>query len=403
MTKIINLFSEPSIGSVDWLIHCRKGSKKYADSWLDSFHSHSQYVAIKDFILRYHPGQAAELKSITGGCNIIFWLIYKDMSSAVLRMPIPDHSQFLDKLENTSIPLGPFILVEFTDHNIDLGTALITPGLKDDDRAILDPIIYINALNLFQTPLAKIGSSSACPHGNKAREINGNPLSLHWNELVRLGACPSEQLPSQEEVFTTSSSYFSTLADLHIKQLLYQSDDSITSESDCHRKFLSRILFRNFARDNTLITLPDNIGPFKALAKCKLAGVIDWEFIYAAPAEVSCSSPRWLLVEKLENWAKRLYFFLDVLQESEEQRLSFRMRESWEVLDCVCCDESFAFDMMFRERLDKIFFAPDSNWEIDREYRTKLLGEDEQAELDQFVKEKLENWVYWALIIGLLA
>jgi hypothetical protein len=72
-------------------------SKSYVDSWLESLYSHSQYVAIKDFILEYHPGKAIELKPIIGGCNIIFQLIYKDMSSAVLRIPIPGLSRFLDE------------------------------------------------------------------------------------------------------------------------------------------------------------------------------------------------------------------------------------------------------------------------------------------------------------------
>jgi hypothetical protein len=30
----------------------------------------------------------------------------------------------------------------------------------------------------------------------------------------------------------------------------------------------------------------------------KLAGVVDWEFTYAAPAEFSYAPPWWLLIEK---------------------------------------------------------------------------------------------------------
>jgi hypothetical protein len=135
---------------------------------------------------------------------------------------------------------------------------------------------------------------------------------LHWNELLLVGAFPSEQLPSKSEVFTTSSSYLNTLADLHIKHLVYQSNDSIASENGCRQKFLSRILLRKLASSNTLIIPLDNIRPFKLWCddlgpfnilldkNFKVTGVIDWEFIYTAPAEFACSPPWWLRLEKPE-------------------------------------------------------------------------------------------------------
>jgi hypothetical protein len=59
--------------------------------------------------------------------------------------------------------------MEFIDHDIELGTALITPGLTDYDRAVLNPNIEIerleflyqqttDILQLFQTSFSKIGS-----------------------------------------------------------------------------------------------------------------------------------------------------------------------------------------------------------------------------------------------------
>lgn len=37
-----------------------------------------------------------------------------------------------------------------------------------------------------------------------------------------------------------------------------------------------------------------------------IAGVVDWEFTYAAPTEFSYAPPWWLLIEKPELWAKGL-------------------------------------------------------------------------------------------------
>ncbi|CDM27631.1 unnamed protein product [Penicillium roqueforti FM164] len=37
-----------------------------------------------------------------------------------------------------------------------------------------------------------------------------------------------------------------------------------------------------------------------------IAGVVDWEFTYAAPTEFSYAPPWWLLIEKPEDWPKGL-------------------------------------------------------------------------------------------------
>jgi hypothetical protein len=42
----------------------------------------------------------------------------------------------------------------------------------------------------------------------------------------------------------------------------------------------------------------------------------------------------------------------------------------------------FALDIAFRQKLDKIFFGLDSNWETKWEDRIKLLSEEEQVELN---------------------
>lgn len=69
------------------------------------------------------------------------------------------------------------------------------------------------------------------------------------------------------------------------------------SVDDCRRKFVARKLFRKLAKDNRLTNPSLEKGPFKIRCddlrpanvlldeRLPISGVVDWEFIYAAPAE----------------------------------------------------------------------------------------------------------------------
>ena len=61
----------------------------------------------------------------------------------------------------------------------------------------------------------------------------------------------------------------------------------------------------------------------------QIAGVVDWEFTYAAPVEFSYAPPWWLLIEKPEFWPDgiddwenvfdyRLKTFLRVMRDCED-------------------------------------------------------------------------------------
>lgn len=112
----------------------------------------------------------------------------------------------------------------------------------------------------------------------------------------------------------------------------------------------------------------------------RIIAVIDWEFTYAAPAKISHSPPWWLLLELPQEWPRRianwkatyeprLETFLRVLKHQEdtaiangslmdEQRLSERMRESWERCDfCVNYEtrKSWALDAVWPMMEEKFF------------------------------------------------
>ncbi|KAI2835488.1 hypothetical protein CBS11350_10014 [Aspergillus niger] len=442
-------------------------SEDRAQSWLDNLHDTNRYVAIKDFILEHRGGIPIRFKPVVGGSNISFRLIYNDTSSVILRIPIPGLSvlpnekvqyevatmQWLKK--NTSIPvpsvlhwgtsehnplqLGPYILMEFIEHDMTLGDRLRDPVLTPNDRPRLNPntstqdlCFYYRQvaeiyLQLVRTPMPNIGSFIGTRgRSYKTWALTGRPLSMHWNELVRLGAFPRKMLPLG--TFTTVSSYLISLAQLQLDHLINQPNDSITSESDCRQKFLSRMLFRKLAREDRLLTPVNGDGPFRLWCddlrpdnilldtNNKISGVIDWEFTYAAPADFAYSPPWWLLLEKPERWTDGLdawaqtyerYFhlFLKMLRECEEEyiqlgtlnedeRLSRHMKQSWDTGTfwvVYAAMNNFAFDIIFRRKLDGMFFRCGSTWETDWESRIQFLSVEEQSELESLVVQKMKS------------
>lgn len=124
-----------------------------------------------------------------------------------------------------------------------------------------------------------------------------------------------------------------------------------------------------------------------------------------------------MLLEQPEYWSdgveawerifeSRLKTFLKVLVEREEtalragrlnpeQRLSGPMRRSWENGDfwvAYAARKSFAFDMVFWERLDSRFFGPCAVAVEDRwKERLALLTEQERLCMERVVSRKVEQ------------
>ena len=137
--------------------------------------------------------------------------------------------------------------------------------------------------------------------------VTERPLAFNANELVQLGDVPFDRLPKY--TFSTASSYYSALADMHLEHLSAQHNDAVKSEDDCRRKYVARHLFRKLASERRLDSHPEfEEGPFKLFCDDlrptsvlmtegdAIAGVIDWEFTFAAPAAFAFSPPWWLLL-----------------------------------------------------------------------------------------------------------
>ncbi|PWY80878.1 phosphotransferase family protein [Aspergillus sclerotioniger CBS 115572] len=387
---------------------------------------------------------------------------YADGGSAIIRFAKPGATMFPEeKIRNevaairyiqdhTSIPvpfilhwgtaeesppgMSPFIIMEYIDHESNMSRVLNMPGLTIEDRPRLDPNIDPAKLEMLYGQLADIllqlNRLSFDRIGSLERvdeftyQVTRQPLSIHMNELVRLGTLPRSSLP--HGTFETASSYYDALAELHIDHLTHQRNDAIESDTDCRRKYIARQLFRKLSGDRRL-TSPtqhpesgsfrlwcDDLRPSNVLlnADLQIVGVIDWEFTYAAPAEFSSAPPWWLLLEQPEYWPGgleewtgiydyRLKTFLKVLiaredtlidsgRLSEDRRLSGPMRQSWQSGDfwvSYAVRKSFAFDAIFWQKLDERFFGSTTTPEDSWKKRIELL-DDKQKEEMQFIVEK---------------
>ncbi|KAK2813937.1 hypothetical protein FQN50_000338 [Emmonsiellopsis sp. PD_5] len=413
---------------------------------------------------KWHGGVPAELcHPGKGAFNVWMRMKFTDGSSAVARVPIPGKTMFPEeKIERevavmrflqtcTTIPvpyvlhygpaeenpsgMGPFIIMEYINHESDMVDVLNTPGLTRRDRPILNPAIPDNnlraaysqmasiLLQLYKHPFSAIGSISKTARDDDFDdrwEVRHRPLTLNMNELVQLGGVSPSSLPTKP--FQTSDSFYLALAEMHMAHLASQRNEAISSAEDCKHKYISRCLFRKLAREKRL-SVTDPSGPFRLFCDdfrpanvlvdghIKLSGAVDWEFTYSAPADFAHTPPFWLLMELPELWPRglddwtntyeaRLPVFLDVLREQEEnalcrgilqerQSLAERMKQSWEAGDFwvnYAARRSWAFDLIYWRKIDRRFFGAGGI-----EDRLKLLTLEERAGMDGFIEKKMKE------------
>lgn len=441
-------------------------AEEISDNWLAQFLEHDVLRPIGHFMLDHNGGVGTEFAILRKGSYNISLRLKDEHEATIIRLSQPGAVLFpKEKVVNevatmrfltdkTSIPipfihlsgtkkespleLSPFMIMDYVEHETKMYDALNVPGCPTDERGILDPAIDEDKLEMLYRQLAGILLQLSTPSlpriGSLSQideftwEVTCRPLSMNMNELVRLGNLPRSKLPGLHTTFTTTSSYLEALADLNIEHLVHQRNDSVESADDCRRKFVARRLFRTLAREKRLTNPLLEEGPFKIWCddlrpanvllhdNLKIAGVVDWEFTYAAPAEFSYAPPWWLLIEKPEYWSEgledwtrtfdyRLKTFLKVMKDYEEsaiqqgrlkedQRLSDRMYHSWESGDfwiVYAVLHSFAFDIIYWQKIDPRFFGPTENPEEAWKERLNLLDDQEKDEMEQMVTRKLKE------------
>ncbi|KAJ5654182.1 hypothetical protein N7490_001185 [Penicillium lividum] len=440
-------------------------SEEVAENWVRQLIDPEVLSPVGEFLVKHHRPDDPEVFTVLpmGSFNVAFRMRYKT-GSAVIRFPQPGAVMFPEEKvrnevavmryirEQTSIPiplvlhwgpktgflleLSPFIIMDYIEHDTCMYDVLNTPGCPKQERGILDPDINEEKLEALYAELAGVIlqlSRPSLPRIGSLAQIDDctwdviyRPLSMPMNDLIQLGSLPQSKLP--QTTFETASSYFEALAELHIEHLINQRNDAIHSADDCRRKFVARYLFRRLARGHTLTKKSSDKGPFKLwcddfrpgnvlMNNLKIAGVVDWEFTYAAPVEFSHAPPWWLLIEKPEYWPqgldhwcteyeRRFVTFLRAMRShedeeieeapgcaEEDQRLSDFMRDSWESGDfwiVYAARNSFAFDAIFWQKIDQRFFGTttcvvEDVWKE----RLDLLEPEEKEEMEKYVALKL--------------
>ena len=441
-------------------------AEETSDNWLAQFLQYDILRPIGNFMLDHNGGIGTEFAILKKGSYNISLRLKDENVASIIRLSQPGAIFFPEEkvanevsvmrflTDKTSIPipfiqlsgtkkespleLSPFIIMDYIDHDTKMYDALNIPGCPAEERGVLDPAINQDRLEMLYGQLAGILLQLSMPSlpriGSLSQiddftwDVTRRPLSMNMNELVRLGSLPRSKLPDLHTTFATTSSYLEALANLNIEHLVHQRNDSVGSADDCRRKFVARQLFRKLARDKRLLNPVLENGPFKLWCDdlrpanvllhkdLKIAGVVDWEFTYAAPAEFSFAPPWWLLIEKPEYWAEglddwtrvfeyRLKTFLEVMKDKEDiaiqqnrleedQRLSGPMYQSWMSGDfwvIYAVLHSFAFDFIYWEKIDPRFFGPNGSHDEGWKERLDLLDEKEKDEMERLVARKLNE------------
>ncbi|KAI2778491.1 hypothetical protein F4815DRAFT_501255 [Daldinia loculata] len=442
------------------------------EAWERSLNKSHIYRGIASLINKYRPGEAVELhKPIRGGYNAFYRLEYKDGSSAGVKfpeekvryevatmryiaanttIPVPKIYHFGTAAENP-VGLGPFIIMDYVEHERTMSDALKDPALEPDESLVLDPTIDEGRLEFLYGQMAnivlqlstlkfpKIGSLDQDEHGDIS--VSGRPLIQNMNSLLEFAGVAPTLLPSRS--YDTSTEWLCTLADMHLAQLTFQHNDAVLDEDDARDKYVARQLFRRLASEGRLTSGLDarkkdaNDSSFRLYSEDlrpsnvlidkddHIVGVIDWEFAYAAPAQFSFDPPWWLLLKSPEYWdggykswmeacEPRLEIFLRVLEIEEKKKkkgryeiagntitsssleedvpLSERMRNSWEKRTWMinyAARNSWALDFIFWRFLDTEYFG--DNEECDHHARLSLLTQQQIEPMEPFIEMKMEE------------
>ncbi|KPM39113.1 hypothetical protein AK830_g7468 [Neonectria ditissima] len=332
--------------------------------------------------------------------------------------------------EDNPLRLGPFIIMDYVEHETTLSHALNDPLVDSTGYHSLDPDIDEQKLRSLYRQMANIilqlstlsfSQIGSLIYDEKGFSTSGRPLIQNMNSLLDFTDCPASLLPAH--AFSTSNEWYSAMADMHLTQLTFQHNDAIEDEDDARDKYVARQLFRNLASEGHLATSEGSETTFRLFSEdlrpsnvlidkdLRVVGVVDWEFAYAAPAQFSLDPPWWLLLESPEYWdgeyrgwieayEPRLETFLSVLEDEEKNlqgnrespSISQHMRRNWENKSWMvryAARKSWSFDFIFWRYLDPRYFG--ENEDGDYHARLPLLKQQQIDAMEPFVKFKMQQ------------
>ncbi|PKX97258.1 phosphotransferase family protein [Aspergillus novofumigatus IBT 16806] len=272
--------------------------------------------------------------------------------------------------------VGPYIVMDFIDGNP------LSEYLRDPSQGIatLSPSISLSVLKRAYFGMAETLLELSKPEfpfiGAIRREELGNwvvqkrPLTFNMNRLAQFSNIPFHVFERRR--FNNAADYFEELACQHLHHFEFQRNDAATDEADCRKKYIARCLFRKLSRE---ISQEHCKGPFRLYCddlcpdnvligpNLVVAGVVDWEFTYAALVEFTYAAAWWLLLERPEDWEPDLDQFFSRFMPSS------------------------MFDEIYWNYIDQIFFGSSTTLED----RLHLLSAEEQERIGIVVREKMKQ------------
>ncbi|KAI1158415.1 hypothetical protein F5B18DRAFT_667941 [Nemania serpens] len=273
--------------------------------------------------------------------------------------------------------LGPFIIMEYIEHERTMLEAMMDTALEADEPHVLDPNISEEKLRFLYGQMANVLlqlSTVRFPRiGSLVKEkdgqvsASGRPLIININSLLEVTGMTPALLPSQS--YSTSNEWYYALANMHLAQLTFQHNDAVEDEDDAREKYVARQLFRQLASRGRLATNPEleqghsNTPPFILFSEdlrpsnvlidkdLRVVGVSDWEFAYAAPAQFSFDPPSWLLLKDPDRWPGGYRPWMEVYEPRRETFLSAledeeKKMRAWSEIDSNMASLSLSDDRL---------------------------------------------------------
>ncbi|KAI1172663.1 hypothetical protein F4777DRAFT_495602 [Nemania sp. FL0916] len=231
-------------------------------------------------------------------------------------IPIPDIKAW-GKAADNPLGVGPFIVMEFIEgicawDILREGDTILMRG--DVDESVLETLMRQAIgfqLQLQQLSFPRIGSFNSASDSASASTISSRPLTEKAHEILTAGGV--NLLDPRSRTYSSTTEYFHHIVKRDLEHLHMQ-PNSVDDAKDAREKFIYwNVMKALIARH---VEPSEDHGPFKFMCDnfglmnlivnneqdLKVIAVIDWEWSYAAPAQMAHSMPLWLLVEPPTVW-----------------------------------------------------------------------------------------------------
>ncbi|OBS25875.1 hypothetical protein FPOA_06409 [Fusarium poae] len=165
------------------------------------------------------------------------------------------------------------------------------------------------------TPKSEIDSSDI------AATVYSRPMTKKSHDVLLQGGI--NVFGPREKAFASTAEYFHHIIDGDL-QHLHNQPNSVDDEHDAREKYIYFNIMKALVSRHVLPN--QDMGPFKLMCDdlqptnmivdneqdLRIISVIDWEWLYTAPAQLVSSVPSWLLIESPNAWSsvdKRLARF----------------------------------------------------------------------------------------------